>query len=168
MGVVILLVLLLSIIDDSFGYTAVVNQYDPEQLVTWVYEHEMLNAPNTTASEDDRELADGVAANPNAVGFFGYAYYLNQADELKAVAIDGVEPSQESVVSDEYPLARPLFIYSDASVMQAKPEVASFIDYYLRNVTPIIEDVGYFPAGDEQIEGGLRRACGRRVCPRRY
>ena len=154
-GVVVLLVLLLSILNNSFGYTAVVNQYDPSQLVTWVYEHEMLYAPNTVTSEDDRVLADGVAADTNAVGFFGYAYYLKQADALKAVAIDGVEPSTEAVAAGDYPLARPLFIYSDRKVMEAKPEVASFIDYYLRDVPDVIEEIGYFPASDEEIQESL-------------
>ena len=57
-GVVVLLVLLLSIISDSFGYAAVVNEYDPEQLVSWVYEQETAASPNTTISEDEVELAD--------------------------------------------------------------------------------------------------------------
>ena len=153
-GVIVLLVLLLSIIDDSFGYTAVINQYDPDQLVTWTYEQEMLNAPNTITSEDDRELAEGVAADPNGVGFFGYAYYVNQADELKAVSVDGAYPSTEAVATADYPLARPLFIYSDPKVMDAKPEVAAFIDYYLRHADEATAAVGYFPASHEDLQKG--------------
>lgn len=151
-GVVVLLVLLLSIINDSFGYTAVVNQYDPAQLVTWVHEQEMLGAPNTVSSEDDRVLADGVAADPNAVGFFGYAYYQNQQDDLQAVSVDSVYPSTEALAAGEYPLARPLFIYSDPKVMEAKPEVAAFVDFYLANASEAMSEVGYFAASPEEIQ----------------
>jgi phosphate transport system permease protein len=154
-GVVVLMVLLLSIVNNSFGYTAVFNQNDPRQLVIWVLEREMLNAPNTLASEDDRELVQGVASNASAGGFFGYAYYANQGDKLKALAVEGVEPNADSVASGEYPLARPLYIYSDAKTMASKPEVASFIDFYLRNVLDVIEAVGYFPISEDEIQASL-------------
>ena len=154
-GVVVLLVLLLSIVDDSFGYTAVVNQNDPRQLVTWLYETHMLDAANTVSSEDDHVLADGVASDPNAVGFFGYAYYLDQAEELHALTVDGVEPNVETVAAGEYPLARPLFIYTDKKSMEAKPEIASFVDYYLHNAVEVVDEVGYFPATDAEIQQAL-------------
>jgi phosphate transport system substrate-binding protein len=66
---------------------------------------------------------------------------------LKALSVEDVVPSAESVNDGSYPLARPLFIYSDAAIMQAKPQVAAFINYYLTHVNEEVRDVGYFPAG---------------------
>jgi phosphate transport system substrate-binding protein len=88
-----------------------------------------------------------VQGSPYAIGYFGYAYYQENEDELKALNVEGVTPSAESVNDGSYALARPLFIYSDAAIMQAKPQVAAFINYYLTHVNEEIRDVGYFPAG---------------------
>ena len=60
-------------------------------------------------------------------------------------------PTVDSVNAGDYPLARPLFIYSDAGVMAAKPQVAAFINFYLTNVNDEVIDVGYFPASDEAL-----------------
>jgi len=68
--------------------------------------------------------------------------------------VNGVTPSAESVEAsgdDAYPLARPLFIYSDASIMAEKPQVAAFINFYLTNVNAEIVEVGYFPASDTAL-----------------
>lgn len=112
-----------------------------------------LNAKNLNQSEDDNVLVEGVAGNKYAVGFFGFAYYHENTDKLHAVAIDGVAPDFDSAESGEYPLARPLFIYSDARIMKEKPRVAAFINYYLTYVNDVISDVGYFPASEEALHG---------------
>jgi phosphate transport system substrate-binding protein len=117
----------------------------------------ILAASNTQLSEDDNVLVQGVLGSPYAVGFFGYAYYVENAGTLNLVAIDGVEPNDTSVElpegdPDAYLLARPLFIYSDASVMQSKPQVAAFIWFYLTYVNEEIVDVGYFPASEAALQ----------------
>ncbi|MBI3162101.1 MAG: phosphate-binding protein, partial [Chloroflexi bacterium] len=76
-------------------------------------------------------------------------------DTLKALAIEGVEPTQESVDAGEYPLARPLFIYSTAAIMQEKPQVAAFVYFYLTNLEDNIVDVGYFPAPAADLEAAM-------------
>jgi phosphate binding protein len=106
----------------------------------------LLAAENLQLSEDDNILVQGVQGSPYAIGYFGYAYFAENEDVLKALSIEGVEPTAQSVDDNSYPLARPLFIYSDAAIMQAKPQVAAFINYYLTHVNEEIEDVGYFPA----------------------
>ncbi|NJL92537.1 MAG: hypothetical protein HC915_01835 [Anaerolineae bacterium] len=111
----------------------------------------ILAASNTQLSEDDNVLVQGVEGSPFAIAFFGYAYYAEEADRLKILNIEGVEPSFESVEAAEYPLARPLFIYSDAAVINEKPQVAGFINFYLSNVQDVIEEVGYFPASSGAI-----------------
>jgi len=112
----------------------------------------ILSAKNLNLSEDDNVLVQGVEGSPNSIGFFGYAYYSENADKLNAVSIDGIAPTAESAESGEYPLARPLFIYSDAEIMKSKPQVAAFIAYYLTKVNDLILDVGYFPASPDALD----------------
>ncbi|RMF76088.1 MAG: phosphate ABC transporter substrate-binding protein PstS family protein [Chloroflexi bacterium] len=117
----------------------------------------ILSASNTQLSEDDNILVQGVQGNAFAVGFFGFAFFNENQDNLKAVAIQGpdndapVEPNEETAESGEYPLARPLFIYSDANIIAEKPQVGAFINFYLTHVNDEIIDVGYFPASDEAL-----------------
>jgi len=103
-----------------------------------------------TGSEDDNVLVQGVASNKGALGYFGYAYYQPNADKLKAVPIvnkagQPIKPSLDNVVNGSYePLSRPIFIYvSEASAK--RPEVRKFVDYYLAESVPLIEEVKYVP-----------------------
>lgn len=118
-------------------------------------EKALLGLEGAQFSEDDNVLVQGVEGSPYAIGYFGYAYYVENQGALKALAIEGVEPSQASVDDGSYPLARPLFIYSDAKIMQEKPQVAAFIYFYLTNVNDNITDVGYFPAPAADLESAL-------------
>ena len=115
-------------------------------------EKPILSASELNLSEDDNVLVQGILGSPYAIGFFGYAYYAENADTLSVLSIENVEPSAATVDSNEYPLARPLFIYSDASIMQEKPQVAAYINFFLTNVNEEIVDVGYFPASDAALE----------------
>jgi len=112
----------------------------------------ILAAANTQLSEDDNVLVQGVQGSPYAVGFFGFAYYLENTDTLRALAVDGVEPNEQTASDNTYPLSRPLFIYSDANIMNEKPQVAAFIYFYLSFVNEEIEDVGYFPADAASLQ----------------
>jgi phosphate transport system substrate-binding protein len=112
----------------------------------------LLAAKNLQLSEDDNVLVQGVEGSPYAVGYFGFAYYQENADKLKAVSIHGVAPTAETAEKGEYPLARPLFIYSDPMILTQKPQVAGFINFYLTFVNEEILDVGYFPASAEALD----------------
>jgi phosphate transport system substrate-binding protein len=118
-------------------------------------EEAALNAANLQLSEDDNVLVQGVEGSKYAIGYFGYAYFNENKGKLKALSISGVEPTADTAESGEYKLSRPLFIYSDAKIMQDKPQVASFIWFYINNVGNEILDVGYFPTsqakGDENM-----------------
>ncbi|MEZ4661059.1 MAG: PstS family phosphate ABC transporter substrate-binding protein [Caldilineaceae bacterium] len=116
-------------------------------------EEPILAAPNTQLSEDDNVLVQGVEGSPYAIGFFGYAYYEENADRLNILSIEGIEANFDTVEAAEYPLARPLFIYSDASILKDKPQVAGYVNFFLTFVNEEIETVGYFPASDEAING---------------
>lgn len=112
----------------------------------------ILSAANTQLSEDDNVLVQGVEGSKYAIGFFGYAYYQENAELLKILAVDTVEASAENVDNNSYPLARPLFIYSDATVMAEKPQVAAYINFYLSFVNEEVIRVGYFPSSAAALE----------------
>ena len=114
-------------------------------------EEPILTASNLELSEDDNVLVQGILGSPYAVGFFGYAYYAENQDILNVLSIDGIEPTQENVDNASYPLARPLFIYSTSSIMNEKPQVADFINFYLTFVNDEAVDVGYFPASTADL-----------------
>ena len=101
------------------------------------------------ASEDDYLIVRGVKRNAGAIGYFGYAYYLENKRKLKAVPIDNgrgpVLPSPETVENGSYaPLSRPIFIYVAASALE-RAEVRDFIDYYLQNGPRIVKQQNYVP-----------------------
>ena len=110
-----------------------------------------LLAKDPIMSENDNQLAGSIQRNPSVIGFFGYAYYLANTDELKILALDGVAPSEATVEDGSYALSRPLFIYSVADIMREQPQVRDFISYYLERVNEVIVDVGYFKASSEAL-----------------
>jgi phosphate transport system substrate-binding protein len=103
-----------------------------------------------TASEDDNVLVQGVSRDPNALGYFGYAYYIENQDKLKSVPIvnekgQAVQPSLEAVLKGSYsPLARPIFIYVNAKSLQ-KPEVREFVEFYMTEGGKLAKEVKYVP-----------------------
>lgn len=115
----------------------------------------ILSAPTTQLSEDDNVLVQGISGSTYAIGFFGYAYYQENADLLSLLNINGVEPSAASVEDGSYALARPLLIYSDVGVIAEKPQVGGFLKYYLENVNDVIINVGYFPAAEDTLNAGI-------------
>jgi phosphate binding protein len=119
-------------------------------------EEALLGAANLQLSEDDNVLVQGVAGDKHAIGYFGFAYFVENEGKLQDVAVEGVAPTAETVNAGEYKLARPLFIYSDAKIMQDKPQVASFINFYLANVDDVLGAVGYFPAPADALEAAAQ------------
>lgn len=120
------------------------------------------------ASEDDNILVQGVGGDINALGYFGYAYYVENQDQLKLVAVDNgngcVLPSAETINNGTYqPLSRPLFIYVAAPAAE-RPEVDAFVDFYLsKSFTPLIDtpEVGYIELPDEMYAAAAQRFTGR-------
>lgn len=121
----------------------------------------ILSSIAEIVGEDDNLTVRGVAddgctegdtSSTCGIGYFGFAYYQENADELQVVTVDGVEPNAENVNNDTYPIARPLFMYTAPAVIDAKIQVAEFMAYYLNNVNDLIGEVGYFPAPDERLQ----------------
>lgn len=106
-----------------------------------------------TAAEDDNVLVQGVTNDMYALGYFGFAYYIENKNRVRAVAIDngngGVIPSAETVENATYqPLSRPLFIYVKAKSTE-KPEVKEFIQFFMNNAPELVDEVKFFPLPNE-------------------
>jgi phosphate transport system substrate-binding protein len=114
-----------------------------------------------TASEDDNVLVQGVAGDRGGLGYFGYAYYEENAERMGVVGVDNgggcVTPSPETVNSGEYaPLSRPVFIYVSGSAME-RPAVADFVRFYMENAPTLVREVGYISLPADQYEANLDR-----------
>jgi phosphate transport system substrate-binding protein len=114
-----------------------------------------------TSSEDDNVIVQGVSGDENALGYFGYAYYEENKDKLKLVAVDDgdatngagpIQPSPETVGNGTYrPLSRPVFIYVKTTSLD-RPEVKQFVEFYLKEGIPLVREVGYIPLTDKEYE----------------
>ena len=112
-----------------------------------------------TASADDNVLVQGIGGDRNALGYFGYAYYAENQDKLKLVAVDVgegcVTPTADTIESGKYkPLSRPLFIYVNRASLD-KPEVRAFVEFYMKNARSLVSEVGYISLEDEAYTSGL-------------
>lgn len=109
-------------------------------------------------SEDDTVLVQGVEGDTNAMGYFGYAYFLEEGSALKAVEIDSgdgcVAPSAETVEDSTYtPLSRPLFIYVSQNAYAENEAVSAFVDFYLDETNrEFISDTGYIALEDSMYQ----------------
>ena len=113
-----------------------------------------------TASADDNVLVRGIAGDRNSLGYLGYAYYIENADQLKLLGVDNgegcVKPSPETIAAGTYtPLSRPLFIYVNVESLQ-KPQVLEFVKFYMEEGAELTAEVGYVPADDSTFEANLK------------
>ena len=150
-AVIVLTVLLLTIINQSFGLTAVQEDTPEKVLVQQYFIEQITSSPNVEGSEDDQKLADNIGSVADSTGFFGYAFYTNNTDKLKALSVEGVAPTQETANSGEYPLTRPLYIYTTEEILAQKPQVASFVNFYMDSLDEVIPGIGYFTADSESL-----------------
>jgi len=114
-----------------------------------------------TASEDDNVLVEGVATEENSLGYFGYAYYIENKDKLKLLAIDdgkgAVLPTEKTIRSREYsPLSRPLYIYASKESLK-KQEVQDFVRFYLEEVNSLLKEVGYVSLPENELEKQIEK-----------
>jgi len=119
-----------------------------------VLEEDGASRSDYIASEDDDELVLGVQEDPNALGYFGFAYYRDAESSLNALAVDSgsgpVEPSQETIRTGDYqPLARPLFIYVNSESIDSNPALSAFVEFYVANARTVVDDIGYEPLPNE-------------------
>jgi len=112
--------------------------------------------PDYTASEDDNVLVQGISGDENSLGFFGYAYYIENQDKLKVVPIDGgngpVTPNAVTINDGTYsPLSRPIFIYLNTASLE-RQEVRTFVDFYIDNAGALANEVGYIELPEEMYQ----------------
>jgi phosphate transport system substrate-binding protein len=117
----------------------------------------LLEAANVIKqSEDDQELATAIQEGAYGVGFFGYAYYQRHQDALRTLPVEGIQPRPETVDEGTYPLIRPLFIYTTEDLVRGEPQVAAFINFYLRYAKHYIVDIGYFLPDEGALTGAIQ------------
>lgn len=138
----------------TFDYfnEVVFEEADPPPILSSIAEIVGEDDNLTVAGVSEDGCTEGDLTSTCAIGYFGYAYYQENADRLQVVTVDGVEPSAETVDANTYPIARPLYMYTSDAVIQEKPQVAEFMAYYLENVNDLIGAVGYFPAPQEALQ----------------
>lgn len=130
---------------DSGTYDYFVEEIYKEEKDAKVRRAIVSAVPGIQLSEDDNVLVKGVEGSQYAIGYFGYAYYVEEKARLKAVGYEGVLPSERTVGNSSYKFARPLFIITTSKIMKDKPQVGAFVNYYFTNVEKVIKSVGYFP-----------------------
>lgn len=114
-----------------------------------------------TPSEDDNVLVQGIAGSPYALGYFGFSYYEENSDVLKAVSVNGIAPSMETIGDGSYnPLARTLFIYVNAADLQGRDDVAEFVKYFAANASDIAPSVGFIGLPEEVQQVTLDKVTG--------
>ncbi|KGX85339.1 PstS family phosphate ABC transporter substrate-binding protein [Pontibacillus marinus] len=126
-------------------------------------EKEMVSNENVTLHEDDNVLVKGIANDPYAIGYFGYAYYLENKDSLKVLGIDNgdgnpVKPSGETIQDGSYdPLSRPLFSYVNNEAVKNNPAVYDFVKFTLNNAGSAAEEVGYVALPQEKYDAQMEK-----------
>lgn len=120
-----------------------------------------MSRPDYTASEDDNVLVKGITGDKNSLGYFGYAYYIENAENMRVVPIDGgngpVEPTIDTINNGTYaPLSRPVFIYVNKESLADKT-VYEFVSYYVENAAVLAEDVGYVAVPEDKYQENLKK-----------
>ncbi|MEL6470217.1 MAG: PstS family phosphate ABC transporter substrate-binding protein [Cyanobacteria bacterium J06623_4] len=117
-----------------------------------------------TSSEDDNVVVQGVESSNGGMGYFGYAYYAENEDNLKSVAIENeagecISPTLETIADGTYnPMSRPLFFYVKKEAYDTKPQVKAFVDYQLDPANGgLVQEAGYVPLPDEDLAASKAR-----------
>lgn len=114
-----------------------------------------------TPSEDDNVLVQGIAGDKYSLGYFGYAYYVENTDKLKIVKIDNgsgpVEPTFDTIMDGSYaPLSRPIYMYVSKKALQQE-HVKAFVEYFLTDGASLVNEVGYVGLGDPGYEAEMAK-----------
>lgn len=109
-------------------------------------------------SADPNVIATGVAGEKNAIGFFGYSYFEENADLLNAVRVNGIAPSNETIENGTYtPLSRSLYVYVNKASVQEKPQVYEYMKFALENAGDLAEETGYVRMPQEKYDEQLTK-----------
>lgn len=111
------------------------------------------------ASEDDNILVQGVSGDRNSLGYFGYAYYQENAGQLKLIGVDGgtgcIQPTDATIADGSYaPLSRPLYVYVKHAALD-RPEVRAYVEYMLETATELVPATGYHALSAEEYQAEM-------------
>ncbi|WP_072015978.1 PstS family phosphate ABC transporter substrate-binding protein [Leptolyngbya sp. KIOST-1] len=130
-----------------------------DYFTTYIVGEAASSRADFTASEDDNILVLGVARDVNALGYFGYAYYEENRDTLRSVAVNGVRPSEATLLDGTYtPLSRTIYFYVKKSSFENNPQVRAFVEFMLDNAEELVPETGYVALPSERytaIRAGL-------------
>ncbi|WP_214741166.1 PstS family phosphate ABC transporter substrate-binding protein [Exiguobacterium sp. s48] len=107
-------------------------------------------------SEDDNVLVTGVAGTEGAIGFFGFAYYLENQDTLRALKVEGIEPTHETINDLSYPLSREIYTYVNNASLKDKEQVADFARFMNENAADLSEEVGYVKMEQDRYDENMK------------
>jgi phosphate transport system substrate-binding protein len=146
---------------DLYGPASTSGTYDwfDETVIGEEHSHTSDHEP----TEDDNLIVQGIEDSAHAMGYFGYAYYIENSDRVKAVEVKAEEgdectaPSLENAKDGSYPMARPLFIYPSEQALE-REEVAAFMEFYIeQSETDLVGDIGYVPASEQLRDDNLEK-----------
>jgi len=112
----------------------------------------ILESSNTQLVNTSESLLGGVNRNQYAIAVVDYTTYLQSSGDFEVLSVEGVEANADTIEKNQYPLSRPLLIYSDAQIIRNKPQVFAFINYYLTYIYKGIAEVGYLPVSVETLD----------------
>ena len=107
-------------------------------------------------SEDDNVLVTGVGGTEGAIGFFGFAYYLENKDTLRALNVEGVEPTHDTINDLSYPLSREIYTYVNNASLKDKEQVADFARFMNENAADLSEEVGYVKMEQDRYDENMK------------
>ncbi|WP_274423136.1 substrate-binding domain-containing protein [Chelativorans sp. YIM 93263] len=114
------------------------------------------DGPFVEAGENDNLIVQRLQADENALGIFGYSFLYENQDTLKAVAIEGVQPSPETIADESYTVSRPLFFYVKNAHRGVIPGLQEFVAEYVSEEAMgpggYLEERGLIPLSDERRE----------------
>jgi phosphate transport system substrate-binding protein len=116
--------------------------------------------PDYQASADDNVIIQGIQGSDTSFGWVGFAF-AREAEGVKVLEVDGgdgcVEPTDETIADNSYPVSRPLFIYVNPAKAEENPALASFVDFYLSDAIASVSEVGYVDLADEDLAATVER-----------
>jgi phosphate transport system substrate-binding protein len=148
---------------NRFGPTEASGTFDyfNEEIIGEKAEH----TSNLQATEQDRTIIQGVQNDQYAIGYFGFAFFINNEDAVRGLSIDDgdgcVSPTLENAKNGEYtPLSRPLFTYPSVSSLENKQQVREFAEFFVKNTTSqeiVADEVGYVPNTEQEMQDQLAK-----------
>ncbi|MEN8233060.1 MAG: PstS family phosphate ABC transporter substrate-binding protein [Thermodesulfobacteriota bacterium] len=114
------------------------------------------DGPFIEAGENDNLIVQKLAANPNALGIFGFSFLDQNTDKIQGSIIDEHEPTFESIADGEYPVSRPLYFYVKKAHINVIPGIKQYLEEFTDDKAwgedGYLADRGMIPMPEEERE----------------